>query len=87
MNESGNSEAAAAVRRFLEEDCLLEPEEIRGDTPLFSSGRLTSLVMIELVSFLEQEFRIVIDTVEIAFDRFDTLDRIVDFVAEAQRDR
>lgn len=66
---------------FLRDEACLKDEQIRAEAPLFSSGLLSSLEFIDLVSFMEREFGIAVAAEDADFDHLDTLERIVAFVA------
>jgi len=50
------------------------------DTPLFSSGVLDSVSMLNLIMFVEQHSGIEVRADEVTLDNFDTAGRIVRFV-------
>lgn len=62
---------------------------IRGDLkpgdPLFSSGIVDSFGVLELMTFLEDTFRITIDPARHDLTDFDTIDRIVDVVERTRQ--
>ncbi len=53
--------------------------------PLFSSGLVDSFAMIDLIMFLETKGGLRIPPADITLDNFDTLDRIVAFMARNAR--
>ena len=61
---------------------------IRGDLkhgdPLFSSGIIDSFGVLELIAFLEDTFRVVIDPSQHELTEFNTIDKIVDVVARSR---
>lgn len=52
------------------------------DTPLFSSGALDSIAMINLIAFIEQQAGIEIRADEVTLENFDTPARISRFALE-----
>ncbi|MDX3899195.1 MAG: acyl carrier protein [Sphingobium sp.] len=52
------------------------------DTPLFSSGALDSIAMINLITFIEQQAGIEIRADEVTLENFDTPARISRFALE-----
>ena len=53
--------------------------------PLFSSGIVDSFGVLELIAFLEDTFHISIDTARHELLEFDSVDKIVALVEQAQR--
>ena len=69
------------IRGFiLEKFPLARKEQIKGSDALLESGILDSLGILDLVTFLEQEFSITIADDELVPDNFQTIDGIVAFV-------
>jgi acyl carrier protein len=60
---------------------------LQNDDPLFSSGVIDSFGVLELIAFLEDTFRITIDTSRHDLGEFDSVDRIVDLVRGARQGR
>jgi acyl carrier protein len=56
------------------------PESLHDSTLLISSGVMTSLSMLELVTFLEENFSFTLEPEDIRIGRMDTVDLIVDLV-------
>jgi acyl carrier protein len=71
------------VRKFVLEEFLPgeDPEELREDTELVSSGVLDSLAILKLVSFLEEEFGIEVAAHEADEEHLNTLSDIASLVA------
>ncbi len=57
------------------------PETLKDSTLLVTSGVLTSLSMLELVTFLEEKFSFTLEPEEIRVGHMDTIDLLVDLVA------
>lgn len=55
------------------------------ETPLFSSGALDSVAMLELLSFVEESAGIEIRAEDVTLDNFDTAIRIVAFAERHAR--
>jgi acyl carrier protein len=64
------------IRTFLCENLLIEQERLATDQPLFSSGMIDPDVMLYLVMFLEEQYRVVFSDEEIDLVNFDTVERI-----------
>ena len=57
---------------------------LKNDDPLFSTGVVDSFGVLELIAFLEDTFRITIDTTRHDLCEFDTVDKIVELVRAEQ---
>ncbi len=69
------------IRQYILSTCLPgeSPDNLRDDTPLLTSGILDSLAALGLVSWIQQEFDVQLDSYETSVERFN---RIID-IAEA----
>ena len=56
--------------------------EATADTPLFSSGALDSVAMLNLIAFVEQHAGLEIRAEEVTLENFDTAARIIRFAQE-----
>lgn len=78
------NEVEKEVRQFIQNtfraQVALTPVE--DDTPLFSSGIIDSFGVLELISFLEDTFKIEIDTTRYDLSAFDTVRKIAALVAK-----
>lgn len=54
-------------------------DEIDVRTPLFSSGALDSVAMLNLITFVEKETGMEIRAEDVTLENFDTAERILDF--------
>jgi acyl carrier protein len=59
---------------------------LKHDDALFSTGVVDSFGVLELIAFLEDTFRITIDTSRHDLSEFDSVDKIVALVRAARRD-
>ena len=57
------------------------PETLKDSTRLITSGVMTSVSMIDLVTFLEEKFSFTLQPEDIRVGHMDTIDLIVDLVA------
>lgn len=74
------------IRAYLLERLLRPGSGPPGDDdPLFSSGRIDSFGVLELIAFLEERHGIVIDTTKHHILDFDTLRKIAAVVEKEQR--
>ena len=70
------------IREYLadEMDPPLEPTEIADDYRLIEMGGLDSMAILQLVSFLEDEFELELDNDDLVLDNFETVGAIVELV-------
>jgi acyl carrier protein len=55
-------------------------EKVTDDTNIFKMGFVNSLFSMQLVMFLEEAFDITIDTMDMDFDNFSTINSILSFI-------
>jgi acyl carrier protein len=80
MNMAGNH-VNTQIRKFiLEKFPLARKQQIKDSDPLLESGVLDSLGVLDLVSFVEQEFSVHVADEELVPENFQTIDRIAAFV-------
>jgi acyl carrier protein len=74
------------IRVFLADIFFLgdDPTDIPASKSLIESGILDSMGVLELVSFLEEEYRIRIDDAELLPENLDSVQNIVRFVSRKQ---
>ena len=79
----------SVVRAFLESRfrTALAGRSIGDDDAMFSSGVIDSFGVLELIAFLEDEFRITIDTAQHELKEFDTVHKICRLVEQAGANR
>jgi acyl carrier protein len=75
-------ELSKALRHALPSRFKLR-QALEEDTPLFSSGLIDSLNVIELVSFIEEQLGCTVPPAEITLENFDNISRIVRFAAKS----
>jgi acyl carrier protein len=80
MNMAGNH-VSIQIRNFiLDKFPLARKQQIKDSDPLLESGVLDSLGVLDLVSFVEQEFSVHVADEELVPENFQTIDRIAAFV-------
>ncbi len=77
-----SSQIQENIIEFLKNDIGVDAGSISPDDQLFSSGLLNSLDILELVSFIESKFDVKISTWEISLEKFDTIQKITEFIEE-----
>jgi len=68
---------------FIAQIAYIDSEEIDGDMPLFSSGIIDSVSLLELVSYVEQNVGFKVSATQITLAHWDSVNKILDFVATA----
>ena len=76
---SSNGDARAAIRGWLQEN-VTGGREVPDDEPLIDNGVMTSLQTVELVTFLEDEFGIMIEDEEFDEENFGSVEAIARLV-------
>ena len=74
----------ATIRSFILTNFLPgePPETLTDSTQLITSGVMTSIAMLELVDFLEDEFAFTLEPEDIHVTRMNSIERLADLVAE-----
>ena len=71
----------ANVRQFiLKKFPLARKQQIKDSDALLESGMLDSQGVLEVVTFIEQEFPIIVEDEDLVPENFHTIDRIVAFI-------
>jgi methoxymalonate biosynthesis acyl carrier protein len=76
---SSNGDARAAIRGWLQEN-VTGGRDVPDDEPLIENGVMTSLQTVELVTFLEDEFGIMIEDEEFDEENFGSVEAIARLV-------
>lgn len=71
-------ERKAKVREFLGR--YIKSREIGDGEDFFAAGFVNSLMAMQLIQFLEQEFGVTVEDEDLDLDNFRTIDRIDDFL-------
>lgn len=58
------------------------PETLADSTLLVTSGIITSLSLLELATFIEDRFAVILSDDDVGTERMDSIDRLADLVAE-----
>lgn len=72
----------AQVRSFILSHFLVGEREdsLKDSTPLLTTGIVSSIAMLELVAFIEEEYSILLGQDDLTPERLDNVERIVDLV-------
>ena len=78
---------AAEVRRFILENFLFGQDDqgLENDASLLDNGIMDSTGVLELVSYLEQHFRIKVEDIELVPENLDSVNRLTDFIQRKQQ--
>ena len=76
---ANNTDARAAIRGWLQEN-VTGGRDVANDEPLIENGVMTSLQTVELVTFLEDEFNIMVEDDEFDEENFGSVDAIATLV-------
>jgi len=76
-------EISSRIRDFIATEIMLEDttSTLTDDTPLLG-GVIDSLGLMQLISFLEEEFNVAIDDAEVTADNFRTVSQIEQLVSQ-----
>jgi acyl carrier protein len=76
---ANNGDARAAIRGWLQQN-VTGGRDVANDEPLIENGVMTSLQTVELVTFLEEEFGIIIEDEEFDEENFASVEAIANLV-------
>ena len=68
------------IRQFLSATFSLPATELKDDSPLFSSGRLDSFHLIEMLGGLESTYGVKVSPGEVSLENLDTPQRMAEFL-------
>lgn len=69
--------AKERIRGFLGKDLGVDLSATSDDAALFTSGRIDSFALLELMAFMEAEFNVRIDITSLSIEQLDTVDALV----------
>ena len=70
-----------AIREFMSRTWGFAPDEIENETPLFTSGLLDSLSMVDIVAFIEEVTSVEVDMSALSLDDLDSIDGILAYIS------
>ena len=74
-----------SVHDFIKRNFIFDDKQVLGDDQsLLGSGVVDSTGILELISFLEENFRLKFSDSDLVADNFDTVNRIISFVTRRQ---
>jgi acyl carrier protein len=75
------SEIALQLKEFICQDLLLEKEfPLTNDEPLLATGRLNSLLLIQLALYIEETFGVAVPNIDLTAAHFETVDRMTAWI-------
>jgi len=83
-----SDEVASRIYTFICEDLLMgQGVEFQLDDSLLEEGIIDSLGLLEVVTFLEAEFEILVEDTDVTLDNFGSVDTIAAYVAGLKAER
>lgn len=78
----GKEQVATTIKQYITEAFLYDRAgfSLTNDFPLITQGVIDSMGIFRLITYLEGEFGITLDPVEIEFDNFATIDAIATLI-------
>ena len=73
-------EIADTLSSFIQQDLLEGRAKLERTTPLFSSRLLDSVALVELLSYVEEEFGVKVKASEMRPENLDTVDALVQLI-------
>jgi acyl carrier protein len=76
----------SVIIAYISRELVSEPEllPLKNDTPLLESGILDSLALLNLLVFLEEEFKVPVDEFELIPENFNTVNAICAYIRSWQ---
>lgn len=72
----------ARLKWFIIKEFLEEGAALGDDQPLFASGVISSIGVIELLVFIQKDFNVAISAAEINVGNFDTVEKMMRLIQE-----
>src|SRR6266516_2750966 len=74
------------IRKYLAENLLYVDDAFQydNDTSFIGEGLIDSMGIMELVAYVQSEFRITVEQQEITPDNFDSVNKLVNFIRQKQ---
>ncbi len=75
------------VRNYITENLIIfdRKAEFADDDDIFQRGFVNSLFAMMLLTYIEQEFRLSLDSADLEISNFNTVNHIVQFIQERQK--
>jgi acyl carrier protein len=72
------------IRRFIGDNLIVDGRVLADDESLIGGNLIDSMGVVDIVTFLEEQFGITVEDDEVDPDNFDSIDRIVAFLESKQ---
>lgn len=75
------------IREYIQQHMIMLNDEtsFTDEDDIFQRGFVNSLFSINLLNFIEQQFQIVVDNVDLELSNFNTVNNIVHFIEKKQK--
>jgi len=68
------------LKKFISEEKGINIDDISNDTSLLESGMIDSVNMVQILSFIEEQFSIKVEDNELIPENFDTINSILNLI-------
>ena len=69
-----------ALREFISKMINMAPEGLQKDAPLLSSGLLNSINLLQVIQFIEKNYKTKVTMKYMAAENFDSIERILELI-------
>lgn len=73
------------IRQYIIDKCMFGEGPLDDGEMLFESGIMDSIALIKMLSFIEKEFQIIIDMVDVTMEKFSSLNSILQTLEARQQ--
>ncbi len=77
------NDVKSTIRKFIQK--VTRKQEILDDDDIFQGGIVNSLLTVQLIMFIEKNFRISIDNSDINLENFRTINKIEEYIQSKKR--
>jgi acyl carrier protein len=79
--KNSHSQIKELVKSYIHRSTHIEKDKISDTSLIFKEGYFDSMGFITLISFLEEEFKIKTDDIDLVEENFESINAISDFIA------
>ena len=73
------------IRQYIIDKCMFGEGPLDDEEMLFEGGIMDSIALIKMLSFIEREFQIIIDMVDVTMEKFSSLNNILQTLEARQK--
>jgi acyl carrier protein len=73
------------IRQYIIDKCMFGEGPLDDEEMLFEGGIMDSIALIKMLSFIEKEFQIIIDMVDVTMEKFSSLNNILQTLEARQK--